>query len=479
LSDSESEPLTIFCPACNEAFLAVEQDMTCPQCKMLVPSADNSLLQTMLWKSSPDDDTQTNHSGAGESNGLGALSGKALDKYQIESLLGRGGMGWVFLGRHLQLNRSCAIKVLSPELVDSDPEYLDRFCTEGQAAAALVHPNIVTVHAIGQADSLNYLEMEFVPGRSLQNILSNGGLMVWRATTLALGIANGLAAAHRQGIIHRDLKPDNVLLTHHGIPKISDFGLAKRLHGNVVKEMPGVLAGTPHFMAPELFAGEEVTPASDVYALGVCLYYMLTGRLPYPRRELSDLITAVTTTKPPSLRKLRPELPLELCECLSVLMEKSPRNRPQNGIEAAQLIRAILGQTRDLNSLLHEAFDHERDVKWKQEGEQYEVDVKLPDNRNQRVYITHSEHKFHERLLQIYSVCCPAEDHYFPAALRLNAMLSHGALALKEIDGEEHFVISNAYPRSTVDGEEIRRSVLEIASHADAVELLLTGKDDH
>ena len=303
--------------------------------------------------------------------------------------------------------------------------------------------------------------------------------MVWRATTLALGIANGLAAAHRQGIIHRDLKPDNVLLTHHGIPKISDFGLAKRLHGNVVKEMPGVLAGTPHFMAPELFAGEEVTPASDVYALGVCLYYMLTGRLPYPRRELSDLITAVTTTKPPSLRKLRPELPLELCECLSVLMEKSPRNRPQNGIEAAQLIRAILGQTRDLNSLLHEAFDHERDVKWKQEGEQYEVDVKLPDNRNQRVYITHSEHKFHERLLQIYSVCCPAEDHYFPAALRLNAMLSHGALALKEIDGEEHFVISNAYPRSTVDGEEIRRSVLEIASHADAVELLLTGKDDH
>lgn len=446
---------------------------------MSVPSADNSLLQTMLWKSAAEHETDPGIDLPTQTDQLGALTGKTLDKYQIETLLGRGGMGWVFLGRHLQLNRSCAIKVLSPQLVESDPEYLDRFCTEGQAAAAMVHPNIVTVHAIGQAESLNYLEMEFVPGRSLQNVIRSGPLLIWRATTLALGIANGLAAAHRLGIIHRDLKPDNVLLTHHGIPKISDFGLAKRLHGSVIHEMPGVLAGTPHFMSPELFAGEEVTPASDVYALGVCFYYMLTGRLPFPRSELSELISSVTTKKPPSLKQLRPELPLELSECVNVLMEKSPRNRPQNGIEAAQLLQAVLGQTRDLHTLLHEAFDNERDVHWRQDGKQYVVDVKLPDNRTQQVFISHSDHRFHDRLLQIYSVCCPAEDHYFPAALRLNAMLSHGALALRDFEGEEHFVISNAYPRSTVDGEEIRRSVLEIASHADAVELLLTGQDLH
>ncbi len=453
------------------------QDKNCPQCGMPVPSADISQLQTMLWKSASDwnGETPTTKSRAAEH--LEALIGQTLDKYSIESLLGRGGMGWVFLGRHLQLNRSCAIKVLSPSLLNSDPDYLDRFCTEGQAAAALVHPNIVTVHAIGQHDRLNYLEMEFVPGRSLQNVIRNGRMMVWRATTLALGISNGLAAAHRLGIIHRDLKPDNVLLTHHGIPKISDFGLAKRVHGNVVRELPGVLAGTPHFMAPEIFGGEEATPASDVYALGVCFYYMLAGRLPFPRREMSDLIAAVTSEQAPNIRDLRPELPLEVCECLGLMLEKSPANRPRDGIEATQLLQAVLGQTRDLESLMHEAFDSERDVTWTQDGDRYYIDVALPDQRQQRVIIAHSEHRFHERLLQIYSVCCPAEPHYFPAALRLNSRISHGALALRDVDGTEHFVITNAYPRSTVDGEEIRKSVLEIASHADAVELLLTGKD--
>lgn len=405
------------------------------------------------------------------------LVGETLDKYQIESLLGRGGMGWVFLGRHLQLNRSCAIKVLSPELVDSDPEYLDRFCTEGQAAAAMVHPNVVTVHAIGQHDGLNFLEMEFVPGRSLQSTLRKGPMLIWRATTLALGIANGLAAAHRLGIIHRDLKPDNVLLTHHGVPKIGDFGLAKRIHGKVVRELPGTLAGTPHFMAPELFSGEPASKASDVYALGVCFYTMLAGQLPFPSTAISELISSVTSRQAPNIRTLRPELPLELCECVGLMMEKSPTNRPRDGIEAAQLLQAVLGQARDLESLMHEAFDNETTVTWQQNQHQFEVDILLPDQRRQRVLISDSDHRFNERLLQIYSICCPAEDHYFPAALRLNSVLSHGALALREIDGREHFVIINAYPRSTVDGEEIRQSVLEIASHADAVELLLTGED--
>lgn len=481
MSSSANDPLTIYCPACNAAFLGMPQDMHCPQCSMPVPTANISLLQTMLWKSSPD---WVNRAGpadadAKETEHLESLIGQTLEKYLLESLLGRGGMGWVFLGRHLQLNRSCAVKVLSPSLVNADPDYLDRFCTEGQAAAAMVHPNIVTVHAIGQADGLNFLEMEFVPGRSLQNVIRNGPLMIWRATTLALGIANGLGAAHRLGIVHRDLKPDNVLLTHHGIPKLGDFGLAKRLHGKVVREMPGTLAGTPHFMAPELFGGEEASPASDVYALGVCLYYMLTGRLPFPRREMAHLITAVTTEQAPSVKELRPELPLELCECLGLMLEKSPQNRPQNGIEAAQLLQAVLGQTRDLNSLLHEAFDHERNVMWSQQGDLYCLEVALPDNRRQHVYLSHSDHRFHERLLQIYSVCCPAEEHYFSNALRLNSHISHGALALREVDGQEHFVITNAYPRSTVDGEEIRQSVLEMAARADAVEHLLTGRDTH
>ena len=477
MSSSAEEPLSIYCPACNEVFLGMPTDMNCPQCGMPVPTLNNSFLPTLLWKSAKD--WAKWNSGAPETgqSGVESLVGKTLEIYSIESLLGRGGMGWVFLGRHLRLNRSCAVKILSPNLLETDPDYLDRFFSEGQAAAAINHPNVVTVHAIGHADDLNFLEMEFVPGRSLQAEIGQGPLMIARATALALGIANGLAAAHRIGIIHRDLKPDNVLLTHHGIPKISDFGLAKRLQGNLIVEVPGTLAGTPHFMAPELFSGAEATPASDIYALGVCLYYMLAGRLPYPRRQMNDLISAVTTEKAPSIRKMRPELPLELCECLGLMLEKSPQNRPRDGTEAAQLLQAVIGQTRDLESLMHEAFDHSPHVHWKRDGNQYRLEVSLPDNRRQTVFITHSEHTFHERLLQIFSVCCPAEAHYFPAALRLNSQISHGALALREINGTEHFVITCSYPRSTVDGEEIRRSVLEIASHSDAVELLLTGKD--
>ena len=478
MSKTIEEPLSIYCPACNEAFISMSGQLNCPQCGMPVPTGDNSLMQTMLWKSAENWLNLNREPGKDGDpySDIESLVGQTLEIYRIESLLGRGGMGWVFLGRHLQLNRSCAVKVLSPELVASDPDYLDRFCTEGQAAASIVHPNVVTVHAIGQSNGMNYLEMEFVPGRTLQSEISRGPLLIPRATSLALGIANGLAAAHRLGVIHRDLKPDNVLLTHHGIPKISDFGLAKRLHGNVF-EMPGTLAGTPHFMAPELFGGAEATFASDIYALGVCFYYMLAGKPPFPRRKMTDLISAVTSEKAPSIREIRPDLPLELCECLGLMMDKNPGNRPRDGIEAAQLLQAVLGQTRDLESLMHEAFDHTPNVKWSRDGWRYHIEVALPDNRKQTVFITHSDHSYHERLLQIFSICCPAEDHYFPAALRLNSQIAHGALALRDVDDEEQFVITCSYPRSTVDGEEIRRSVLEIAAHSDAVELLLTGKD--
>jgi len=446
---------------------------------MPVVSRDLSSLKTMLWRSDESWVEYTPQRTNKAKEDLTSLIGTTIDKYEIETLLGRGGMGWVFLARHLHLNRSCALKLLSPELVAADPEYLDRFCTEGQAAASLVHPNIVTVHAIGQHAELNFLEMEFIPGRSLQSLLREGPLPTLRATTLAYSIAQGLAAAHRIGVVHRDLKPDNVLLTHRGIPKIADFGLAKRVQGSAFHEGPGVLVGTPHFMAPEVFAGKTATAASDVYALGVSLYFMLTGNLPFTERDINSLVNAVTNQRPPGLRKLRDDIPLELAECVSLMLEKSPENRPRDGIEATQLISAVLGLTRDIESLLHEALDNERHVKWSREGVNYRVSVTLSSGRHQTVFIETSQHNFHDRLLHLYSLCCPAEDHYFRDALRLNSEIYHGALALREVNGHEFFVMHDAYPRSTVDGEEIRRSVLELAVRADAVEDRLTGQDHH
>lgn len=433
----------------------------------------------MLWRAPDSWSKYTPVLPEAQAENLETLVGTTIEKYELETLLGRGGMGWVFLARHLKLNRACALKILSPALVAQDPEYLDRFCTEGQAAASLVHPNIVTVHAIGQANDKNFLEMEFVPGRSLQNVLREGPLTPLRATALAHGIATGLAAAHRVGIIHRDLKPDNILLTHNGIPKIADFGLAKRIRGKTIRERAGTLAGTPHFMAPELFNGIEASPASDVYALGVCLYFMLTGQLPFTKQNMGELIEAVTHDRPPSIRKVRHDVPLELTECVLLLLDKNPDNRPENGIEAAQLLKAVLGQTRDLESLMHEALDHDRSVSWCREGDKYRALVALPDGRRQTVFIETSNHEFHDRLLQIYSLCCPAQEHFHAEALRLNATISHGAIALRHVNGEEYFVTLAAYPRGTVDGEEIRRSVLEMAMHADAVEAFLTDCDQH
>ncbi|WP_437204909.1 serine/threonine-protein kinase [Planctomicrobium sp. SH664] len=471
------DPLTLYCPACNHEYLGGLGDGQCPRCGLsLLPESAVSL-PTLVFGQGVTEPAAAAQPSPSETELLESLIGRNIDRYQVETFLGRGGMGWVFLARHLKLNRICALKILSPRLLLKDPGYLDRFCTEGQAAAALNHPNIVGVYAIGHDREFHFLEMEFVPGRSLQRLVADHPLLPGRATTLALGIAQGLGAAHRMGIIHRDLKPDNVLMTHTGVAKLADFGLAKGVHKSALLDLPGTLAGTPHFMAPELFAGHEASPASDVYALGVTLFFMLTGDVPFHRQELNALVHAITHEAAPNLRLLRPELSLELCECVAMMMEKSPANRPQSGIAAAQLLQAVLGHAQDLESMLHEAFDTENDVSWRRDGKRFIVDVCLADGRRQRVYVETSDHDFQDRLLQVYSICCPAQVHFHVEALRLNSVIPHGAIALREIDGQEYFVTLNNYPRSTVDPEEIRRSVLALALHADAVEHRLTGLD--
>src|SRR6185436_2755528 len=196
------------------------------------------------------------------------LIGTDLDIYRIDALLGRGGMGLVYLAHHRDLQRPCALKVLQPELAAEDQDYVDRFVNEGRAAAALVHPNVITVHAVGQERGLYFLEMEFVPGRSLRQLIEDEQrLSPLRATALAARSADGLAEAHRIHIIHRDLKPDNVLLTLQGVPKLADFGLAKRVRRNGEGTVPEGLCDTPHFMAHELFQRPPAGPATDVYAL--------------------------------------------------------------------------------------------------------------------------------------------------------------------------------------------------------------------
>jgi len=342
----------------------------------------------------------------------------------------------------------------------------------------LVHPNIVTTHAIGQDRGHHFLEMEFISGRSLQRLIDKEQrLTPTRATVLACGIANGLAAAHAGGIIHRDLKPDNVLLTARGIPKIADFGLAKQIFTDSGMVSAERFAGTPNFMAPELFQGAPATPASDVYGLGVCYFLMLAGRLPFVGGSLTELQRSLTNDPLPNIREECPQIPLEIAECLSLLLAKTPGNRPRDGIEAAQLLSAVAGQMRDIESLLLEAFRGNPQVSWTRDENRYLLSLSLPENRRQSVLIEPGGDSVAERLLMIYSICCPAEPRYYEQALRLNAEISHGGLSIREIDGRSQFVMVDTYPRATVDPEEIRNSVLEVARRADEVEQRLTGLD--
>ncbi|MCX7421308.1 MAG: serine/threonine-protein kinase [Planctomycetia bacterium] len=410
--------------------------------------------------------------------GEDALVGRKLHIYQCVSLVGAGAMGRVYLALHDDLQRHCALKVLSPRRGTCDAEYVARFLHEGQAAASLIHPNIVTLHAVGQMAGTHFLEMEYIPGRSLQQLIrEEGPLPADRALRLTTMVADGLAAAHRAGIVHRDVKPDNVMVTSTGIAKIGDFGLAKRLLPTGGSSLDNVICGTPNYMAPELFQGKDASPASDVYALGLCLFQMLIGKLPWHEASLAQLARSGRKESVPDIRDLRPELSLELAECVTLLTAPNPNDRPVDAVAASVLLHAVLGSERDLESLLIEAFSNDPSVTWVCHGEKYCVTRRLPGNRQHQVFLEATQHAANERILLLYAICCRATPSFYEQALLQNAVVLHGSLAIREIDGHKMFVMINAYPRSTVAPEEIRRSVLEIASHADQVEHHLTGQD--
>jgi serine/threonine protein kinase len=394
------------------------------------------------------------------------MIGTRLGHYRIDALLGEGAMARVYRALHLELQRACALKVLTPEALAADPHYLERFREEGRAAAALVHPHVITVHAVGDQRGYHFLEMELIAGGTLRDLLHREGVLgAARATGIIASLADGLAAAHAAGITHRDVKPENVMLTHRGTPKLADFGLAKRLAG----EGGVALAGTPVFLAPELFGGTPAGEKSDVYALGVTYWQLLTGEVPFLAPTLQELVERVTHEPVPEIDGLA--APLQLC--LAALLAKEPGERPTAG-EVAQRLTDALARVRDLDALLREAFSDHQDVRWERDGPAYRVQLRFPDGRGQRVFLEQED-----GLLHVFSTCCPADTDYHAFALRLNAQLLHGAVAIRRIGGVDHFVMLDNLPVATVDAEAIQRGVIAVARRADEVEQRLTGQDRH
>src|SRR6516162_3873402 len=212
----------------------------------------------------------------------GATALPQIPGYEVEAVLGRGGMGIVYQARHLRLNRPVALKMLLGG-THAGPRELERFLREAEAVAGLRHENIVRVYDVGDHDGRPYFTMEYVEGGSLAQKLAGAPQPAREAARLVATVAGAVRAAHQSGVVHRDLKPANVLLTADGTAKVSDFGLARRLEGGTALTQSGVVMGTPSYMAPEQARGQAQAsgPAVDVYALGAILYELLTGRPPF------------------------------------------------------------------------------------------------------------------------------------------------------------------------------------------------------
>jgi YVTN family beta-propeller protein len=275
--------------------------------------------------------------------------GTEIAGYRIESVLGRGGMGVVYVARHLRLDRTVALKVVSPELAE-DPKFRDRFVRESRLAASLEHPNIVPIHDAGEADGVLYLAMRLVQGTDLKSLIAEDeGLDPARTVRLLDQAAGALDAAHQAGLVHRDVKPGNVLVASPGTPGehayLSDFGLTKRMTSDSGLTGTGQFVGTLDYAAPEQFEGKQLDGRADVYSLGCVLYECLTGEIPFRRDNQAALVYAHLMAEPPKVTERRPELPEAIDVVVAKGMAKKPEERYSTAGELVAAAREALGET--------------------------------------------------------------------------------------------------------------------------------------
>jgi non-specific serine/threonine protein kinase len=296
-----------------------------------------------------------------------SLTGHRINQYQVLSLIGAGGMGEVYLAQDTNLGRKVALKLLPAEFT-KDPDRVRRFKQEARAASALNHPNIITIHEIGEAKTeariLHFIATEFIDGRTLRERLRNGRLELSEALDLAIQTASGLSAAHESGIVHRDIKPENVMVRKDGLVKLLDFGLVKPPELQVItpegstadstaptspriNTQSGVVLGTVAYMSPEQARGQKVDHRTDIFSLGVMLYEMLAGRRPFEGATMSDVIAALLTAEPPPLGQLCAEAPAELERIVGKCLAKDREARYQSASELIAELKTLQtdGQT--------------------------------------------------------------------------------------------------------------------------------------
>src|SRR6266496_3274222 len=268
------------------------------------------------------------------------LVGKNLGHYHVLSLLGSGGMGEVYLAEDTRLKRQVALRLLPAELT-ANRDRLRRFEQEARAASALNHPNIITIHEIGESGQWHYLVTELINGETLRERLKQGRMEWSTALEIAIQVASALVAAHKAGIVHRDIKPENIMLRRDALVKVLDFGLVKLTEPSMTSLSPdastmaqvntetGVVMGTARYMSPEQARGQKVDARTDIFSFGVVFYEMITGRAPFEGETASDVVAAILKTEPPLLIDNAPEVPHELQHIISRALRKDPEQRYQ------------------------------------------------------------------------------------------------------------------------------------------------------
>ena len=289
------------------------------------------------------DQTQTSAGGGGQADML-LPAGARIQHFEILSLLGRGGMGQVYVARDHRLDRKVAIKFL-PSFLNDDQEPVRRFEREARAASALNHPNIVTIYDTGESEWGPYIVMELIQGRPLRDLIAEG-IPLPRALVLALQTVEAASVAHGAGIVHRDLKPDNILVRDDGYVKVVDFGLARLSNVDAVLNLTasGMFVGTLKYVSPEQSRGSQVDDRSDVFSLGLILYQMATGRHPFEAGSALATLMALTTDPATAPSSWNPAIPAEFDSLILRMLEKEPGDRP-GAAQVAESLRALVTGT--------------------------------------------------------------------------------------------------------------------------------------
>ncbi len=277
-----------------------------------------------------------------------SLAGALLGHYRIETSIGRGGMGEVYLATDTRLNRKVALKKLPDQFI-GDPAFVRRFRIEAQAAAGLNHPNVATIYSVEESDGKPFITMEYVDGKTLEDLTPAGGLDLGVFLDWFIQLSGALRHAHEKGVTHRDIKPGNIMIAADGVPKILDFGLAQISAGAVSPSgttanitEPGQVIGTPSYMSPEQAEGKEVDGRSDIFSFGVVMYEALTGVRPFSGSSHAELVSNLLKSDPPMVSDLRPGVPLLVVRLIARCLAKRRRERPQN----MQEVRTILSEAK-------------------------------------------------------------------------------------------------------------------------------------